>query len=170
MSKFIVASRQATGLDKTRILLETRIQELNDESKKWAEVAAKAKEKGKELLNLIEELKTDVVEKDTRLDHLQKKNDKLSTLLSNAKVDVVIEFKSSNEYTKLLDANYAAGFEDFRMEAIENFPEVDFSSIKLNLTAATSFLLQASSEDVNVEDDATTLPPKDDPKVNAPSA
>ena len=73
MSKFIAASRQATGLDKTRILLETRIQELTDESKKWAEVVATAKEKGKELLNLIEELKTDVVEKDTRLDHFQKK-------------------------------------------------------------------------------------------------
>ena len=143
---------------------------MNDESKKWAEVAIKAKEKGKELLNLIEELKIDVVEKDTRLDHLQKKNDELSTLLSNAKVDAVTEFKSSNEYTKLLDANYAAGFEDFRMEAIENFPEVDFSSIKLNLTAATSSLLQASSEDVNVEDDAITLPPNDDTKVNAPSA
>ena len=153
-----------------RILLEMRIQELNDESKKWAEVAATAKEKGNELLNLIKELKTDVVEKGTRLDHLQKKNDELSTLLSNAKVDAVTEFKSSNEYTKLLDANYAAGFEDFRMEAIGNFPEVDFSSIKLNLTAATSSLLQASSEDVNVEDDATTLPPKDDPKVNAPFA
>ena len=170
MSKFIAASRQATGLDKTRILLKTRIQELNDESKKWAEVATKIKEKGKELLNLIEQLKTDVVEKDTRLDHLQKKNDELSTLLSNAKADAVTEFKSSNEYTKLLDANYAAGFEDFKMEVIENFPEVDFSSIKLNLTAATSSLLQASSEDINVEDDATTLPPKDDPKVNAPSA
>ena len=143
---------------------------MNDESKKWAEVAATAKEKGKELLNLIEELKTDVVEKDTRLDHLQKKNDELSTLLSNAKADAVTEFKSSNKYTKLLDANYAAGFEDFKMEVIENFPEVDFSSIKLNLTAATSSLLQASSEDINVEDDATTLPPKDDPKVNAPSA
>ena len=73
MSKFIVASRQATGLDKTRILLEIRIQELNDESKKWVEVAATAKERGKELLNLIEELKTDVVETDTRLDHLQKR-------------------------------------------------------------------------------------------------
>ena len=153
-----------------RILLETRIQELNDESKKWAEVATKIKEKGKELLNLIEELKTDVVEKDTRLDHLQKKNDELSTLLSNAKADAVTEFKSSNEYTKLLDANYAAGFEDFRMEAIENFPEVDFSSIKLDLTTATSSLLQANSKDVNVEDNATTLPPKDNPKVNAPSA
>ena len=168
MSKSIAASRQATGLDKTRILLETRIQELNKESKKWAEVATTAKEKGKELLNLIEELKADAVEKDTRLDHLQRKNDELSTFLSNAKVDAVAEFKSYNEYTKLLDANYAAGFEDFRMEAIENFPEVDFSSIKLNLAAATSSMLQASFEDVNVEDDATTLPSKDDPKANAP--
>ena len=143
---------------------------MNDESKKWAEVAATAKEKGKDLLNLIEELKIDVVEKGTRLDHLQKKNDELSTLLSNAKANAVTEFKSSNEYTKLLDTNYATSFKDFRMEAIENFPEVDFSSIKLNLTIATRSLLQASSEDVNVEDDATTLPPKDDTKVNAPSA
>ena len=42
------------------------------------------------------------------------------------------------------------------MDAIEKFPEVDFSSIKLNLAAATSSLLQTSSEDINVEDDATT--------------
>ena len=70
MSKFIVASRQATGLNKTRILLEARIRKLNDESKKWVEVAASTKEKGKELLNLVEELKADAVEKDTRLDHL----------------------------------------------------------------------------------------------------
>ena len=168
MPKSIAASRQAKGLDKTRILLETRIQELKDESKKWAEVSANAMKKGKELLNLIEELKTDVVEKDTRLDHLLKKNDELSTLLSNAKVDAMTEFKASKQYTNLLDANYATGFEDFRMEAIENFPEVDFSSIKLNLTAPTSSLLQTNSEDVNVEDDATTLPPKDDPKVDAP--
>ena len=129
MSNFIAASRQATGLDKTRILLEARIRELNNKTKKWAKVAASAKEKGKELLNLVKELKADAVEKDTRLDHLQKKNDKLSTLLSNAKVDAVAEFKSSNEYTKLLDANYAAGFEDFRMEANENFPEL----VPLNL-------------------------------------
>ena len=153
-----------------RILLETRIWELNEESKKWAEVAATAKEKGKELLNLIQELKADAMEKDTHLDHLQRKNDELSTFLSNAKVDAVVEFRSSNEYTKLLDANYATGFEDFRMEAIENFPEVDFSSTKLNLAATTSSLLQASSEDVNVEDDASNLPPKDDPKADAPPA
>ena len=95
MSKFIAASRQATGLDKTRILSETRIQEVKEEFKKWAGVAAKAKEKTTELQNLIEELKTNVVEKDTHLDHLQKKNNELSTLLSKAKEDAVTEFKAS---------------------------------------------------------------------------
>ena len=109
-------------------------------------------------------------EKDTRLDHLQKKNNEMSTLLSKAKGDAVTEFKASKQYIDLLDTNYAAGFEDFRMDAIENFPEVDFSSIKLNLAAATSSLLQTSSEDVNVEDDATTQPPQGDPNANAPSS
>ena len=80
------------------------------------------------------------------------------------------EFKSSKVYTDTLDRNYAAGFEDFRMDAIENFPEVNFSSIKLNLTAATSSLLQTGSDNVNVEDDASTQPPQDEPNVNAPLA
>ena len=95
MSKFIATSKQATGLDKTRVLLETKIQEVKEESKKWAGVAVKAKEKTTEIQNLIEELKTDVVEKDTRLDHLQKKNNELSTLLSKAKEDAVTEFMAS---------------------------------------------------------------------------
>ena len=156
MSKFIAASRQATELDKMMILLEMKIQDMRDECKKWAEVAAKAKEEVTEQQHLVQELRTDVVEKETRLDHLQKKNDELSTLLSKAKEDAVVEFKASKQYTNLLDANYAAGFEDFRMDATENFPKVDFNSIKLNLAAATSSLLQASFEDVNVKDDATT--------------
>ena len=170
MSKFIAPVRQATGLDKTRILLETRIQEVNEESKKWVELANKAKKKAKELQNLIEELKTNVLEKDTRLDHLQKKNNRLSTLLSKAKEDIVTEFKASKQYTDLLDTNYAASFEDFRMDAMEKFLEVDFSSIKLNLVAATSSLFQTSSEDVNVEDNATIQPRQDDPNINAPSS
>ena len=70
MSKFIAASRQATELDMTRILLEKRVKEVKKESRVWAEVAAKAKKKAKELRNLNEELKTDVLEKDTHLDHL----------------------------------------------------------------------------------------------------
>ena len=143
-----------------RVLLETRIQEVKEESKKWVGVAAQAKEKTTELQKLIEELKTNAAEKGTCLDHLQKKNDELSVLLSKAKEDAVTEFKESKQYTDLLDANYAASFEDFRADAMENFPEVDFSSIKLNLVAATSSLLQTSFEDINGEDDATTQPPQ----------
>ena len=96
-------------------------------------MAAKAKDEAKELQNLVEELKADTIEKDTRLDHLQKRNDELSALLSKEKKDVVVEFKAFKQLTDLLDTNYAASFENFQMDAIENFPEVDFSSIKLNL-------------------------------------
>ena len=92
MSKFIAASRQATDLDKTRILLEKRSKEVKDESKKWAEVVTKAKDEVKELRNLNEELRTDALEKDTRLDHLQKRNNEMSTLLEKAKEDAVAEF------------------------------------------------------------------------------
>ena len=70
MSKFIAASRQATELDKTRVLLETRIQQVNADCKKWAEAAEKAKDEVKERNKLIEELRTDALEKDTCIDHL----------------------------------------------------------------------------------------------------
>ena len=170
MSKFIVASRQTTELDKTRILLEKRINEVKEESNVLAEVAAKAREEAKELRNLNEELKTNVLEKDTRLDHLQKRNNELSALLEKAKGDAAVEFQASKKFTDLLDKNYAAGFEDFRLDAAENFPNLDFSTIKLNLGAATSSLLQTSSEDVNIEDDASNLPLPIDAKDNAPPA
>ena len=52
---------------------------------------------------------------------------------------------------------------------MENFPKVDFSFIKLNLGgAATSSLLQTSSDDINIEDVATTQPTQDDPNANVP--
>ena len=120
--------------------------------------------------NLIKELRADIVEKDTRLDHMQKKNDELGTLLSKAKDDAIAGFKATKEFTDLLDCNYTAGFEDFRLDTVENFPEMDFNSIKLNLNAASSSLLETNSKDVNVEDDASTQPSKEDPKVNAPPA
>ena len=120
--------------------------------------------------NLIKELRADIVEKDTRLNHMQKKNDELGTLLSKAKDDAIAGFKATKEFTDLLDCNYTAGFEDFRLDAVENFPEMDFNSIKLNLNAASSSLLETNSKDVNVEDDASTQPSKEDPKVNAPPA
>ena len=89
MSKFIDASRQAIDLDRMRILLEKRVKEVKDESKQWTEVAAKAKEETKELQNQIEELKADAIEKDTRLNHFQKRNDELSALLKESKDDAV---------------------------------------------------------------------------------
>nr|POE60855.1 hypothetical protein CFP56_39864 [Quercus suber] len=70
MSKFIAASRHATGLDKTRILLETRIQELKEEARQWAEVAAKTTDEAKDLKALVEELKANAAEKDARLEDL----------------------------------------------------------------------------------------------------
>ena len=143
---------------------------MNAECKKWVGATAKAKKEATEHKKLIEELRTNALEKDTRIDHLQKMNDELNARLSKAREDAVAEFKSFKVYTDTLDRNYAAGFEDFRMDAIENFPEVDFSSIKLNLAAATSSLLQTGSDDVNVEDDASTQPPQDEPNVNAPPA
>ena len=73
-----------------------------------------------------------------------------------------MEFRASKQFTDLLDTNYAISLEDFRMDVEECFPKVDFSSIKLNI-GATSSLLQTSSEDVNIKDDATTHPALDDP-------
>ena len=72
----------------------------------------------------------------------------MSALLEKAKGDAVAKFQASKQFTNLLDKNYAAGFEDFRLDAAENFPDLDFRSIKLNLGAATSSLIQTSSEDV----------------------
>ena len=84
---------------------------------------------------------------------------------------MIREFKSSKEFTDLLDANYAAGFKDFHMDAIELFLETNFDSIKHH-TIAKSSLLQTSSGDFNVEDDACTpFPTKDSSKFggNGPS-
>ena len=75
-----------------------------------------------------------------------------------------MEFRASKQFTDLLGSNYTASFEDFCMDAIENFPKVDFSSIKLNL-GAVSFFFQTSSKDVNIEDDATTQLAQDDPNA-----
>ena len=141
---------------------------MKDETKNWAEVAAKAKDDAKGLQTLVEELKANAAEKDLRLEKLHKRNDEQSILLSKAKGDVVAEFKASKQYTDILDTNYAASFEDFKMDAMEKFPNVDFNSIILNLNvAATSSLLHTGSEDANIEDDATTLP-QDGSNIDAP--
>ena len=125
----------------------------------------------KQLKNLIEDLKEYIVEKETHIDHLQKKSNELISFLSKAKDEAIGEFKASNKFIDLLDKNYVAGFEDFCQDAVEAFPGVDFNFIKLRIVAESS-LLQTSSEDVNIKDDAfTPLPMKDNSKFGdiAPS-
>ena len=87
-------------------------------------------------------------------------------------------FKSIGAYIILLDETYTTSFEDFRLDACEAFPRVDFDSIKL-LMASESSLLPSTSEDVDIDDDATTSDkPKDDaqpidaaqPKDDAPTS
>ena len=97
-----------------KVGLEVRVHEMLAECSRRAEVKAKLDDKVKELKNLVEELKVDTIEKDTRLDHLQKRSNKLSILLGEAKGEAIKEFKASNEFTDLLVRNYATRFEDFK--------------------------------------------------------
>ena len=140
MSKFIATSRQAIEMDQEKIRLEARICEVQVDCRGRVEMVTKAMDEVKDLKNLVEELKADAVEKDTRLDHFQKRNDELHVLLEKAQGDVVKDFRASSEFTNLLDKNYAAGFEDFRMDAMKRFPNVDFNPIKLNIGVASSLL------------------------------
>ena len=80
------------------------------------------------------------------------------------------QFLKSNKYKNCLDSHYVAGYKDFRADAKEAFPNLDFDSLKIPL-ATESSLLPTSSEDVNVVDDAanevtqdTTIVSKDVPK------
>ena len=134
MSKFIVASRQATQLDKVGILLETRIQEVKDDWKGWAEMVAKAMDEAKEMQNLVEELTANIVEKDSCLDHLQKKNDELSTLIKKAKRMLLWSSKLPNSIL-IFRHKLCAGFQNFRMGVLRN------ASQKLTLVPSSSILV-----------------------------
>ena len=113
---------------------------MEKESSRRVEVKAKLEDKVKELKNLVKELKADVVEKDTRLDHLQKRSDELCTILGETREAAIREFKASSKFTDLLDRNYAAGFGDFCMDTLEHFLVVDFSPIKLRIATESSLL------------------------------
>ena len=84
--------------------------------------------------------------------------------MSKAKDEAIKEFKSSSACIKLLDETYAVGSKDFRLDAREAFPRVDFDSIKLPM-AGESSLLPSTFDDVDIDDNATTF---DKPKDDAP--
>lgn len=121
----MAVSRQAYKLDKERIRLETKVRGMEKEFSRRMRERMKLKDEVKELKNLAKELKVDIMEKDTCLNHLHKQNDELRSSLSKSRDEVIKEFKTSTEFTVLLDKNYTIGFENFCMDAIESFPGVD---------------------------------------------
>ena len=164
MSKFMAVSRQAYELDKERVRLEAKVCDMEKESSRRTRERMKLEDEVKELKSLTKELRTDIMEKYIHLDHLQNQNDELRSSLSKTRDEVIKEFKMSKEFTDLLVENYATGFDDFHMDTIKSFLRVDFDFIKLRIIAESS-LLQMSSNDVNIEDDASTPhPAKDDSK------
>lgn len=85
MSKLMIASMQAKDLDKEKKRLDVRVRELegalrrnSKENMKLEHTSKKLSTKVKELKELVEELKIDIVKKETRLDHLQRTNDDFS--------------------------------------------------------------------------------------------
>ena len=114
------------------------------------------------LKNEVEELKADNIEKDTRIVYLEGQVSRFVLSLEKAHEEAIASFKKFDEYKSRLDIRYAAGYEDFRANAKETFPDLDFDSFKLPL-ATESSMLQTSSEDVNVMDNASNEVIQGDP-------
>ena len=87
--------------------------------------------------------------------------------MKKAPEEAISAFKKSDEYKNHLDSHYAAGYEDFRVDAKDAFPDLNFDTFKIPL-ATESSLLATGSEDINVEDDANNEVTQDDPKTNPP--
>ena len=92
------------------------------------------------LKNEVEELKADNIEKDTRIIYLEGQVFGFVSSLKKAREEAIASFKKSNEYKSRLNSHYAAGYEDFRVDAKETFPDLDFDSFKLPLATESSML------------------------------
>ena len=183
MSKFYAASTQAKELCEEAKTTKEKNKKLNKEVLlKKGEVIRLTEDLNRlhavetKLKNEVEELKADSVEKETCIVHLEGQISAFNSALEKAREEAVAAFKKSNEYKNRLDSHYVAGYKDFRADAKEAFPDLDFDSLKIPL-ATESSLLPTSSEDVNVVDDAanevtqdTTVIRKDVPKSGGDAA
>ena len=174
MSKFYSATCQAKELATEAKTAKDKAKELNNEILlKKGEVLRLTKDfnrlQGSEtkLKNEVEELKADNLEKNSRIVHLEGQVSEFTSSLEKAREEAIAAFKKSDEYKNRLDSYYAAGYEDFRADAKEAYPDLDFNSFKLSL-ATKSSLLNTSSEDVNIMDDANTEVTQDDLKTSLP--
>ena len=118
----------------------------------------------------MEELKADNIEKDTHIVYHEGQVSEFVSSLEKACGEAIVAFKKSDKYKQDLDSHYAASYEDFRANAKETYPDLDFDSFKLPF-ATESSLLQTSSEDVNILDDVNNKVTQDSSKSggNAPN-
>ena len=161
MSKFYTASTQAKELCEEAKTAREKNKELNKEVLlKKGEVIRLTEDLNRlyrvetKLKNEVEELKADSMEKETRIVHLEGQVSGFNSSLEKAREEAVVAFKKSDEYKNCQDSHYTTGYEDFRVDVKEAFPDLDFDSLKIPL-ATESSLLPTSSEDINVVDDAS---------------
>ena len=177
MSKFYTATCQAKELTTEAKTAKEKAKELNNEVLlKKREVLRLTEDfnclQGSEtkLKNEVKELKADNIEKDTRIIYLEGRVSGFVSSLEKAREEAIASFKKSDKHKSRLNSHYAASYEDFHADAKETFPNLDFDSFKLPL-ATESSMLQMSSEDINVIDDASNEVIQGNPKSggNAPN-
>ena len=174
MSKFYTVTYQAKELATKAKTAKGKAKELNNEILlKKGEVLRLTEDFNRlqgcepKLKNKVEELKADNIEKDTCIVYLERQVSEFVSSLEKAREEAITAFKKSDEYKNRLDSHYEARYEDFCADAKEAYPDLDFDSFKLPL-ANESSLLQTSSKDVNIMDDANTEVTQDDPKASLP--
>ena len=161
MLKFYTATCQAKELATEAKTAKEKAKELNNEVLlrkrevlKLTENFYCLQESETKLKNEVKELKADNIEKDTRIIYLEGRVSRFVSSLEKAREEAIASFKKSDEHKSRLDSHYAAGYEDFCADAKETFLDLDFDSFKLPL-ATESSMLQTSSEDVNIMDNAS---------------
>ena len=162
MSKFYTASTQAKELCNEAKTTKEKNKELTNEVLlKKGEVIRLTEELSclqgieQKLKNEVEELKADSIKKETRITHLEVKIQRFTSSMKKAQKEAIAAFMRLDEFKNWLDCHYIVGYKDFRFDAEKAYPEMDFDSFKIP-TATKRSLLLASSEDVNMVDDAST--------------
>ena len=147
MSKFYTATCQAKELAIEAKTAKDKAKELNNEILlKKGEVLRLTEDfnrlQGSEtkLKNEVEELKANNIKKDTRIVYVEGQVSEFVSSLEKARGEAIAAFKKSDKYKKALNSHYATGYEDFRADAKETYPDLDFDSFKLPLAAESSLL------------------------------
>ena len=76
--------------------------------------------------------------------------------MDKAKADAIKEYMDSHQFFNLLGSQYGEGFEDFKRQATVFFPNVDISSVQIELTVPPT--PRVDDEVVDIEDEDKDAP------------